>query len=194
MSSAEQSAMNPNDEISAVLDSCVLFPMYLRDTLLRAASAGLYSPYWSQEILNGAIRNLIGQKRMTAEKADYLETKIKQAFPEAMVIVPERLITLMTNHPGDRHVLATAVVAKADLIVTQNIKHFPDRELECWQVKAISADSFLCDLYTLEPNRVIQVIQRQANGLKKPPMTVADLLNLLDREVPEFVEKVASAF
>ena len=194
MSSAEMSAINPNDEISAVLDSCVLFPMYLRDTLLRAASAGLYSPYWSQEILNGAIRNLIGQKRMTAEKADYLETKIKQAFPEAMVIVPDRLIPLMTNHPGDRHVLATAVVAKADLIVTQNIKHFPNSDLEYWQVKAISADRFLCDLYTLEPNRLIQVIQRQANGLKKPPMTVADLLNLLDREVPEFVSKVRSAF
>jgi predicted nucleic acid-binding protein len=191
MSSADRSAINPSNEISAVLDSCVLFPMYLRDTLLRAASAGLYYPYWSQEILNGAIRNLIGQKRMTAEKADYLETKIKQAFPEAMVIVPHQLIALMTNHPGDRHVLATAVVAKAELIVTENIKHFPNRELEPWQVKAISADSFLCDLYTLEPNRLIQVIQRQANGLKKPPMTVAQLLNLLEREVPEFVEKVS---
>lgn len=170
---------------------CSVSDVFARYLVFWAASAGLYCPYWSQEILNGAIRNLIGQKRMTPEKADYLETKIKQAFPEAMVMVPDRLIAQMTNHPGDRHVLATAVVAKAELIVTENIKHFPNRALESWQVKAISADSFLCDLYTLEPNRLIQVIQRQANGLKKPPMTVEDLLNLLEREVPEFVEKVS---
>jgi hypothetical protein len=35
-----------------VLDSCVLYPMYLRDTLLRAAEAGLYRVHWSQEILD----------------------------------------------------------------------------------------------------------------------------------------------
>jgi hypothetical protein len=40
-----------------VLDSCVLYPMYLRDTLLRAAEAGLYRVHWSQEILDGALRN-----------------------------------------------------------------------------------------------------------------------------------------
>jgi len=36
-----------------VLDSCVIFPMHLRDTLFRAAEIGLYDLYWSQEILDG---------------------------------------------------------------------------------------------------------------------------------------------
>jgi hypothetical protein len=36
-----------------VLDSCVLYPMYLRDLLLRAAEAELYRAHWSQEILDG---------------------------------------------------------------------------------------------------------------------------------------------
>lgn len=44
-----------------ILDSCVLFPMYLRDTLLSAAQAGLYRLHWSQEILDGAIRNLVAK-------------------------------------------------------------------------------------------------------------------------------------
>jgi hypothetical protein len=52
-----------------VLDSCVLFPMTLRDTLLRAAEAGLYRSYWSQEILDGATRNLVMTGRMTEEQA-----------------------------------------------------------------------------------------------------------------------------
>jgi hypothetical protein len=33
--------------IVAVLDSCVLLPAALRDTLLRAAEANLYRPQWS---------------------------------------------------------------------------------------------------------------------------------------------------
>lgn len=35
------------DSISAVLDTCVLLPMRLCDTLLRAPEAGLYRPHWS---------------------------------------------------------------------------------------------------------------------------------------------------
>jgi hypothetical protein len=31
----------------------------------------------------------------------------------------------MDNHEGDRHVLAAALIAKAHVIVTENLKHFP---------------------------------------------------------------------
>lgn len=47
-----------------LLDSCVLFPMYLRDTLLRAAETELYLPLWSQEILNGVTRNFVSTGKM----------------------------------------------------------------------------------------------------------------------------------
>jgi ABC-type arginine/histidine transport system permease subunit len=85
-----------------ILDSCVLYPMYLRDTLLWAAEAGLYRVYWSQEILNGAIRNLVANGQITEEQALRLERQMKLAFPEALVEVTERLIPCMDNHPGDR--------------------------------------------------------------------------------------------
>jgi hypothetical protein len=57
----------------AVLDSCVLFPMYLRDTLLCVSEAGLYVPHWSQEILDGATRNLVNTGRLTTTQAMKLE-------------------------------------------------------------------------------------------------------------------------
>ncbi len=106
----------------------VLFPMYLRDTLLCVAETGLYFPYWSQEVIDGAIRNLINTGRITEEKAIKLEAMIKQAFPYAMVEVSSELIEEMTNHPGDRHVLAAAVTANADIIVTSNLKQFLQEE------------------------------------------------------------------
>jgi hypothetical protein len=36
----------------------------------------------------------------------------------------------MTNHPGDRHVLATAVRCHPELIETFNRRHFPPESLE----------------------------------------------------------------
>ncbi|AUB37245.1 hypothetical protein COO91_03183 [Nostoc flagelliforme CCNUN1] len=42
--------------------------MYLRDILLRCARAGCYLPYWSQEILDGATRNLELQGRCQLRK------------------------------------------------------------------------------------------------------------------------------
>lgn len=64
--------------LHVVLDSCVMFPMYLRDALLCTAEAGLYQPHWLQEILDGATRNLVSQGTMTAERAMNLETRIKK--------------------------------------------------------------------------------------------------------------------
>lgn len=54
---------------NVILDACVLFPMYLRDTLLSTVEAGLYVHYWSQKILDEAIGNLINKGYMSNEGA-----------------------------------------------------------------------------------------------------------------------------
>ncbi|HEY9901255.1 MAG TPA: PIN domain-containing protein [Candidatus Sericytochromatia bacterium] len=177
-------------EFRVLLDSCVMFPMYLRDTLLCTVEAGLYIPYWSQGILDGATRNLVSTGKMTAERAMNLEATIKAAFPEAMVEVPVGLAEVMTNHPGDRHVLAAAIVAKAEVIVTSNLKHFKEKDLAPWNVQAQSPDAFLSDLYNLYPDLMVQVVRRQSQALRKPPRTVVELLELLSKEVPKFASKI----
>lgn len=45
--------------IVAVLDANVLYPRYVRDTLLRMAEADLYSARWSADILAELSRNLL---------------------------------------------------------------------------------------------------------------------------------------
>lgn len=164
--------------------------MALRDTLLRAAEAGLYRPYWSQEILDGATRNLVLTDRMAKELAVRLQTQIQRAFPQAMVEVPNTLIASMTNDPADRHVLAAAVFSGASVIVTFNLKDFSEKALEPWQIEAQHPDAFLCNLYDLFPEAVIRLIKRQANALRSPPKTVVDILQILRRQVPEFVDRL----
>ncbi len=175
-----------------LLDSCVMFPMYLRDILLRCARAGCYLPYWSQEILDGATRNLVITGKMSVEIAMKLEETITAAFPEAMVEVPNGLAEIMTNHPGDRHVLAAAVTAKADIIVTSNLKHFQAKDLFRWEIEAQHPDTFLTHLYDLDPDCILQVIHRWSQDLKKPPLTFIELLDLLNKELPTFTSKVLS--
>jgi predicted nucleic acid-binding protein len=172
-----------------ILDSCVLYPMYLRDTLLSAAEVELYQAHWSQEILDGAFRNLIANQQITSEQATRLEQQIKRAFPDAMIEVTERLLPCMDNNPGDHHVLAAALIAKAQVIVTNNLRHFPDTSLSQFRVTAQGADEFLTYLYDLFPGSMMKVLETQASRLRKPSLRVVDLLNLLEKSVPVFVSR-----
>jgi PIN domain len=90
----------------ALLDTCVLYPRYLRDVLLNMAEDELYAPLWSAEILTELRRNLV--HRDEAANVDGMIRAMRHAFPDAEVTGFERLIPAMTNHPKDRHVLAAA--------------------------------------------------------------------------------------
>ena len=116
--------------------------MPLCDTLLRAAEAEIYRVHFSQEILDGATRNLIKKRRMTEAQAARFQGNIKSTFPEAMVEVPIELVEAMTNHLGDRHVVAAAIVAQAEIIVTDNLKDFPKAALEPYGIEAQHPDDY----------------------------------------------------
>ena len=105
--------------ISAVFDSCVLYSASLRDFLLRLGIAHLVMPFWSEEIHNEWMRNLL-QKRpnLEAEKLERTRQKMDFHFPSALVHEYEFLIpTLQLPDSNDRHVLAVAIQAKAEYIV-----------------------------------------------------------------------------
>jgi hypothetical protein len=52
-----------------ILDASVLYPLPLRDTLLRIAETGLYDPCWSERILDEVGRNLIAKRGATNTQA-----------------------------------------------------------------------------------------------------------------------------
>ena len=55
--------------------------------------------------------------------------------------------------PDDRHIVAAAVRGRADLIVTENLRDFPDETLLLWDLEAQSLDGFLLDQLDLPPMR-----------------------------------------
>ncbi len=92
-----------------------------------------------------------------------------QAFPEAMVSVPHELLRAVECIPDkeDRHVLAAAIMARANTIVTQNTKHFPKECLDQYGVICQTADEFLIHQYHLSPQLILDKLDDQASGISQ---------------------------
>lgn len=174
---------------SAVLDANVLYPFSLRDTLLRLAELELYTPLWSARILEEMTRNLV-EHRITEEQAGRIEAAMRGAFEEAEVEAAEieRLEPAMTNDEKDRHVLAAAVAADSELIVTFDLDDFLPQACEPVAVEATHPDDFLLDLYDLNPDAVRAALDQQAADLN-PPWPLDELLRALATAgVPRFAD------
>lgn len=169
-----------------VLDACVLIPMPLADTLLRMAETPrLYLPRWSQRIMDEVTRSLIQKWNMPLEKAQRREGELRRHFPEAWIEDFEPLIESMTNDPDDRHVLAAAVRAHADLIVTYNRRHFPATSRETWEIEVQGPSTFLRGLYDLDAGLFVGKLHEQAAAVG---VSLTRLLQALAKNVPGFVE------
>ena len=132
-----------------VLDACVLYPFTIRDVLLEAAASAFYQVYWSETILDESLRNLIKDGRMTEEQTAKLSATMRRAFPEAQVTDYENLIPSMRNDKKDRHVVAAAVKAGAQVIVTSNKRDFYDLPSG---IEVQTPDEFLSNLFDLYGN------------------------------------------
>ncbi|HEX5504304.1 MAG TPA: PIN domain-containing protein [Thermomicrobiales bacterium] len=170
-----------------VLDACVLVPAALRDTLLRAAQRGLYRPCWSEMILGEVERTLTRTGLATLAGARRLVAILRDRFPRAVATGYERLIPgMVTRDADDRHVVAAAVAAHAQVIVTFNLRDFPEVGLVPYGLEAQHPDGFLTSLYELAPATLREVVAEQAAALRRPPRSYDDILDNLTGQVPEF--------
>jgi hypothetical protein len=174
----------------ALLDACALFPAALRDTLLRAVERGLYAGRWTEAILEELVRNLVAHGGVTPASAEALRAAIRGAFPNALVAGYEHRIEGLTNHPKDRHVLAAAIHSGATVIVTSNLRDFPQLALAPYGIAAQSPDDFLCTLLDAFPEQMEQIIAEQAAGLKRPPKTPEDVFSSVGLVAPTFARRM----
>ena len=176
-----------NADFPVVLDTCVLVPASLCDTLLRLAERRLYLPRWSPQTVEELERALVQKIGLTAEKAQKRTSAIMEHFRDAIVKDSEVLIPAMLNHEKDRHVMAAAVRSSAELIVTLNLKDFQTAALQPFRVEARHPDSFLIELYDLSPEVVIHSLHEQATEINR---SLDDLLKTLAKIVPDFIHLV----
>lgn len=175
---------------AVVLDTCVIYPAHLRDTLLRLAERGLYRPLWSPDIIEELHRNLV-EVGIDVRVVDSLVAEMEGAFPDAEVTGYGSLIEGLTCDPKDRHVLAAAVRANASRIVTFNLDDFPAASVDRFEIEAIHPDTFLLDQLDLAPAAVLDEIARRAAANRRQPKTLPRILDALAKAgVPSFADEV----
>lgn len=106
----------------------------IRNVLMHLASAGLIAAWWTPAIHEEWTRSLLQDRPdLTAERLRRTRELMKLALPDASVTGFEALIaTLTLLDSDDRHVLASAITAEADLIVTWNLKDFPADRVQAY--------------------------------------------------------------
>ncbi|GCB47454.1 PIN domain-containing protein [Streptomyces sp. NL15-2K] len=168
----------------AIYDANVLYPSTLRDVLIRVAQSGIVQAKWTDQILDETFRNILKDcPDIPPEKLDRVRTLMNAAIRDCLVRGHEPLIDAVElPDPDDRHVLAAAIRAKAQAIVTFNLKDFPTDALTPWDVEALHPDAFLEAQIDLAPQVVYGAVQRIADSWRKPPGTVDDVISRLERQ------------
>lgn len=178
---------------TVIYDACVLYPNTLRDLLIRIAQSGLVHAKWTNKIVDEVFENLRKNRPdLPTGALDRTRKLMTSAVPDWSVSNYEPLIAALDlPDAGDRHVLAAAIRARAQVIVTNNVRDFPESALSCWDVEAKRADDFVVDQLGLNATVVWACVQQIAHSWRNPPSTVGDVLASLERS--GLLESVAPA-
>lgn len=174
----------------ALFDACVLYPAQLRDLLLRVAISDLFKARWTDQIHDEWIRNLLQDRQdITPERLARTRELMNLAVPDCLVTEYEPFIEqLELPDPGDRHVLAAAIRCQAGVIVTLNLRDFPDEAVSRYGITVQHPDEFLAHVFDLRPAAVCAAVREMRQALANPPKTARELLDdLLKVGLPKTV-------
>ena len=178
---------------TVVYDANVLHPPSLRDLLIRLACAGLYRARWTEAILDEMTASVIrANPQLNPARLERTRDLMVRAVPDCLVTGYEPLIKAVElPDENDRHVVAAAIRCRADLIITNNLRDFPDSLLSQFDIKAQSPDHFVNDLLETAYDDVVQTLTRQAAALSRPPQSYSQLLDRLAQVgLPETVAAI----
>jgi len=90
------------------------------------------------------------------------------AFPDAMISIIAPLTWPELPDPNDAHVVAAALVARADVIVTNNTRDFPEPLMATLGMVVQSADEFLRHALAVSRSTSLEAIETLLHRRKKP--------------------------
>lgn len=168
-----------------IYDACALHDPALRDLLVRLATKRQLNlrAQWSEDILDEMVRSIL-ERRPDLDPARLARTKelMIESVPDCLVTGYEPLIeSLVLPDPKDRHVLAAAIKAQAQTIVTSNLKDFPASTLAPHEIEALHPDEFVLGLFDLNGAVVVTTFSELVADLNKPLRALAEALDGLRR-------------
>lgn len=168
----------------ALLDANVLYPATLRSLLIDLSVMGVYQAQWTDEIHDEWIRNLLlNRPDLDPVKLQRTRMLMDRALDTATITGYGALTSqLQLPDPDDRHVVAAAFHGGVDLIVTQNLKDFPQAVLEPLGLQAVHPDRFVGEFLETQPEQVVEALRRGRARYRAPLLSAQELLTTLERQ------------
>lgn len=144
--------------ISVVLaDANILYSRTLRDYFLYAADQGAIEIRWSQQILDEMSRNLRHNLGLSEADTARLELLMNDYIEYSLIDVESEdlgAVDGVAMDAGDRHVLVAALSAEADILLTENTRHFPREWMTEHGIELLTAGELLVRLAEQFPDKM----------------------------------------
>jgi len=167
----------------ALLDANVLHPAFVRGALLWFAVERLFQPHWSADILEewkGSLKKRF--PNTPDEKLDAQQALMTEHFPDAEIIGYQPFIEgIKLPDPGDRHVLAAAVVGRCAGIITSNVRHFPANLVDPLGIEIIHPDEFIVNIIDLHPSRAVAACKGHRAAMTQTSPSPIEFLEKFER-------------
>lgn len=182
------------NQFAVILDSCVLYNAPVRDLLLQLGSQGLFRAKWTRKIQEEWIFSLL--KNRPDIKREQLERTceiMNKSILNCLVEDYEELAPNLTlPDPKDIHIIAAALRSQAQIIVTYNLKDFPERILGKYKIDAQDPDTFLLSQLDLYLPSFLSGVKTIRARLRNPPKTSEEYLFTLFQHLPKTVNILKS--
>ncbi|MDR0627989.1 MAG: PIN domain-containing protein [Bifidobacteriaceae bacterium] len=179
-----------SNPLEVFVDADVLAAPFTRTLLLMSAfEAGSgFRPRWSALVEDQANSHVRGSQRRIGDIRRQFEW-----MDEVLVSDSDDSGDLPGDtDPGDRHVLRAARTAEIGVVVTRNVHHFGEADLQAPSMSAVNPDQFLAWIVTRGQYR--STLEYMAAARSRPPNTVEGLHAAVAGGHPRLFEAMRTAF
>lgn len=167
----------------ALLDACVLYPQMIRDILITLACSGFFQAKWSAKINDEWVRHLLSKNPGRDQQISRTLKLLVCSIEDWAIENYDHLIeTIVLPDSNDRHVLAAAIHASVDCIVTLNLTDFPAEILQTYGIVAQSPDTFVTSLIENAVEPACESLGSLRKRYRNPEMTPEQFLASLSRK------------
>ena len=165
-------------------DTNVCYPISLLDLILRCDEHDLHRVLWTDDILEELVEVWVRNGARSITSARMIASQIRATFKHQQILRAdyEQLIGAMPGSDEDDHVHAAAAVSAApSTLLTANTKDFPATELGARGVTVRHPDDYFVELFQAEPDATHELFANMSSHRRHPAMTVADVVDALER-------------
>lgn len=181
-----------SDAPIVIYDANILFPFHVGHILTFMAVRRLVLARWTKTIQNEWLDNIAKKFPDDLDGCKRRCAAMNCALPDAMVSDYEhRIGDIVFHDPGDRHVIAAAIHARAVGIVTRDRRHFTPDTLSPFGLASIDPDELLVGCRQRFPTDCLETVEAARRSLTRTCPTWDHYLDILERQnLQNFVAKL----